>query len=592
MIQERSAVPAALRWRTEDIFASEEEWEALYTATAARLDFSAYAGRLGDAETLLACLEELNHVVRDLSRLGVYAFLRRDEDTRVAAYAALSSRVDSLEVRLAASTAFLTPELTALPEEKLQALIADPRFAAYDYTLRSILREKPHVLSPETEGVLALGGKVFGGYHDAFSMLDDADFPAPTLRVAGKELTVTHGAYGELLRSPDRVLRKKVFSAYYKTYIGLINTITALYAGNVEKDVFLSRARRYEGCLDRALSGEDVPPVVYENLLESVEAGLPLLHRYFADRKRLLGYRSMHMYDLHTPVVENAELKLPYEEAFALVKEGLAPLGEDYAALLQRAHDEGWIDVEETRGKRSGAYSISVYGLPHPYVLLNYKQTTSDIFTIAHELGHAMHSYHSERTQPQEKADYRIFVAEVASTVNEVLLLRHLLRKSTDERLKKYLLSYYLDALKGTLFRQTQFAEFEYRAHKMAEDGEPLTRESLNAVYYALNQKYYGPAVVSDPEIAYEWARIPHFYTAFYVYKYATGIVAAVSIAERIEREGAPAVQDYFRFLSSGSSDSPVELLKLAGVDLTKKEPFAAAMRSFEKTLADFEALA
>lgn len=592
MLQERSAVPAAHRWRTEDIFASEEKWEAVYAATAARLDFSAYEGHLGEEETLLACLNHTKSVVHDLAHLAVYALLRRDEDTRNAACAALSSRVESLEVRLNTATAFLTPELLALPEEKLRAMIADPRFADFDYTLRSILREKPHVLSAETEGVLALGGKVYGGYHDAFHMLDDADFPAPTLRVAGKELTVTHGAFGVLLRSSDRALRKRVFTAYYKAYMGLINTITALYTGQVEKDVFIARVRHYDGCLDSALTVEDVPAIVYENLLESVEAGLPLLHRYFADRKRLLGYRSLHMYDLHTPVVENAELKLPYEEAFALVKEGLAPLGEDYAVLLQRAHDEGWIDVEETPGKRSGAYSVSAYGLPHPYVLLNYKETTSDIFTIAHELGHAMHSYKSERAQPQAKADYRIFVAEVASTVNEVLLLRHLLRKSTDEGLKKYLLSYYLDTLKGTLFRQTQFAEFEYRAHKMAEDGEPLTRESLNEMYYGLNQKYYGPAVVSDPEIAYEWARIPHFYSAFYVYKYATGIVAAVSIAERIEREGKPAVEDYFRFLSSGGSDSPVELLKLAGVDLTKKEPFTAAMRSFEETLAAFEALA
>ncbi len=591
MAKERASVPAHLRWRTEDIFATEEEWEALYAAVSTRLDFSGYAGRLGDPAVLLSCFEELNGVVRDLSRLGVYAFMKHDEDTRDAAYTALSSRVDTLEVRLASSTAFLTPELTALPEEKLQALIADPRFADYDYTLRGILREKPHVLSRETEEVLALGGKMLGSFHDIFSMLDDADFPAPTLRVGGESVTVTHGTYGLLLRSPDRALRKKAFTAYYKAYIGLINTITATYAGNVEKDVFLSRARRYESCLARAMASEDVDTVVYENLLAGVEEGLPLLHRYFRDRKRLLGYRQMHMYDLYTPLVPNAELQLEYDEAFRLVKEGLAPLGEKYAALLDEAYTGGWIDVEETQGKRSGAYSISVFGLPHPYVLLNYKKTTGDVFTIAHELGHAMHSYHSERAQPQEKADYKIFVAEVASTVNEVLLLRHLLRTTDDRQLKKYLLSYYMDTLKGTLFRQTQFAEFEYRAHRMAEEGEPLTRESLNAVYYELNKKYYGSAVVSDEEIAYEWARIPHFYRAFYVYKYATGIVAAVSIVDRIEREGDSAVSDYFRFLSSGGSDSPVELLKLAGVDLTKKDAFTAAMRSFEEALDEFESI-
>ena len=591
MAKARASVPPSLRWRIEDIFASQQEWEALYENVATRLDFSSYEGRLADPEVLLTCLEELNAVVRDLSRLGVYAFMKRDEDTRDPAAVALNSRVETLEVTLSGNTAFLTPELTALPEQTLKDFIADKRFSDYDYTLRGLLREKPHVLSRETEQVLALSGKVMGGFHDIFGMLDNADFPAPTVRAGGKPVTVTHGTYGLLLRSPDRALRKKTFQLYYKAYAGLLNTITATYTGSVEKDVFLSRARRYESCLSRALAAEDVDPIVYENLLACVEEGLPLLHRYFADRKRLLGYRQLHMYDVYTPLVENAELQLEYEDAFRLVKEGLAPLGERYAALLDEAHDGGWIDVEETEGKRSGAYSVSVYGLPHPYVLLNYQKTTSDVFTIAHELGHAMHSYHSERAQPQEKADYKIFVAEVASTVNEVLLLRHLLRTTTDAPLRKYLLSYYMDTLKGTLFRQTQFAEFEYLSHKMAEEGKPLTRESLSDCYLALNKKYYGPAVESDPEIAYEWARRPHIYRAFYVYKYATGIIAAVSIVDRIEREGETAVADYFKFLSSGGSDSPVELLKLAGVDLTKRDAFTAAMRSFEEALAEFESL-
>ncbi|MBQ4091610.1 MAG: oligoendopeptidase F family protein, partial [Clostridia bacterium] len=289
--------------------------------------------------------------------------------------------------------------------------------------------------------------------------------------------------------------------------------------------------------------------------------------------------------------VEDAELKLDYEDAFKLVKEGLAPLGERYQELLQQAHDNRWIDVEETAGKRSGAYSSSVYGLKHPYVLLNYQKTTSDVFTIAHELGHAMHSYFSERTQPQEKADYTLFVAEVASTVNEVLLLKYLMKTTSDQKLKKYLLSYYMDMLKGTLFRQTQFAEFEYIAHSMAEKGQPLTKESLCEVYHNLNKKYYGRSVVSDDEIAYEWARIPHFYRAFYVYKYATGIITAVSIAERIYNEGQTAVDDYFKFLSSGGSDSPVELLKLAGVDLTKMDAFNSCMASFKAALEEFETL-
>ena len=404
-------------------------------------------------------------------------------------------------------------------------------------------------------------------------------------------MIVTHGTYGVLLQSDDRKVRKEAFQKYYAAFKGLINSITSVYAGNVNKNVFLSKARKYESCLDRALSAEDVKPVVYENLLKAVNSALPSLHRYVRDKKKDLGLKTMHMYEMYVPTVKEAELQLDYEDAFKLVKEGLKPLGEEYGKLLQEAHDGGWIDVEETDGKRSGAYSIGVYGLRHPYVLLNYKKTTNNVFTIAHELGHALHTYHSNKYQPQAKADYRIFVAEVASTVNEVLLLKYLLKNSDDKKLKKYLLSYYTDMIKSTLFRQTQFAEFEYAAHTMAEEGKPLTKDALNEVYYNLNKKYYGRSVVSDDEIAYEWARIPHFYNAFYVYKYATGITSAITIAERIYAEGEKAVKDYFKFLSSGGSDSPVELLKLAGVDLTKKEPFKKAMESFKLALDEYEAI-
>lgn len=591
MSMNRADVPAERKWRTEDIFATVDDWNRLYSELEGKLDFSAYEGKLTDADTLLECFERLNAVVLDLNRLSVYAYMRHDEDTRDSTFTALLSRVDMLEIELSKNTAFITPELTALPEETLRAFAADEKLADYDYTLRQIINEKPHVLSKETEEVLSQGGKVFDGFRQVFSMIDNADFPFPTIKVDGKLTKLSHGSYGVMLRSPDRRVRKSAFKAYYGAYIGLINTITAAYVGNVDKDVFLSRARKYKSCLDMAMSREDVPEIVYKNLLRSVKKGLPQLHRYYRDRKRILGLSSQHMYDIYTPVVENAELQVDYEEAFEIVKKGLAPLGERYAELLCEAHDKGWIDVEETEGKRSGAYSISVFGLAHPYVLLNYQPSTNDIFTIAHELGHAMHSYHSERAQPQEKADYRIFVAEVASTVNEVLLYHYMMNTTEDPKLKKYLLSYYMDMLKGTLFRQTQFAEFEYNAHKMAENGEPLTKDSLCELYLGLNKKYYGRSVVSDPEIAYEWARIPHFYTSFYVYKYATGIVSAVSIANRILNEGAPAVEDYFRFLSSGGSDSPVELLKLAGVDLTKMDAFNTCMASFSKALDEFESL-
>ncbi len=591
----RNDVPENRKWRTEDIFPSIEAWNECYAKLEGMLDFSKYEGKLDNADTLYECLEGMNKVALDLNKLAVYAFMRHDEDTRVSEFTALLSRVDMLEMKLSGNTAFITPELTALPEETLRAFASDPKLKDYDYTIRQIINEKPHVLSKETEAVLSQGSRVFGGFHEIYSMIDNADFPFPTVKIgsgeARREVKLSHGSYGLLLRDKDVRTRKTVFKAYYNAYIGLINTITAAYVGNVDKDVFLAKARKYNSCLDRALSSEDVSPIVYKNLLKSVKKGLPQLHRYYRDRKRALNLRKQHMYDLYMPVVEDAELELDYEDAFKLVKEGLAPLGERYGKLLEEAHDNGWIDVEETEGKRSGAYSISVFGLKHPYVLLNYQKTTNDIFTIAHELGHAMHSYHSERSQPQEKSDYRIFVAEVASTVNEVLLYKHMMKTVTDPKLKKYLLSYYMDMLKGTLFRQTQFAEFEYKAHETAEKGEPLTKDSLCEMYLELNKKYYGRSVISDPEIAYEWARIPHFYTSFYVYKYATGIISAVSIANRIINEGQSAVDDYFKFLSSGGSDSPVELLKLAGVDLTKMDAFTSCMTSFAEALDEFETL-
>ena len=591
MAKERKDVPQNRKWNTDDIFASQQEWEDMYASLEGKLDFSAYKGKLNNAETILACMEGINAVVKDLSRLSVYAFMRRDEDTRLSEFAALQSRVQMLSMKFSANVSYINPELTALPVEKLEELAADPCLKDYDYTIRGIIKGKPHVLSEEIETLLSQESRIFGGFQNIFSMINNADLPYPTIRVNGEKVRLTHGTYGLMLHSPDRRVRRAAFKAFNKVYMDLINTITATFVGNIDKDVFLSRTRKYGSCLEMALAGEDVDVQVYKNLLDSVNANLPLLHRYFKDRKKILGVKTLHMYDIYTSLVEDAEIRVDYEEAFRIVKEGLAPLGEQYGKLLQEAHDNGWIDVEETEGKRSGAYSISVFGLKHPYVLLNYQKTTGDVFTVAHELGHAMHSYFSERNQPQEKASYKIFVAEVASTVNEVLLLKHLLKNTDDVKLKKYLLSYYMDTLKGTLFRQTQFAEFEYLAHDMAEKGQPLTKDSLCSAYLDLNKKYYGASVESDPEIAYEWARIPHLYRQFYVYKYATGIVSAVSIAERILNEGQPAVDDYFRFLSSGGSDSPVELLKLAGVDLTKPDAFEACMASFKAALEEFEQL-
>jgi len=575
----------------EDIFPSVKDWNETYERTANAISFSQFAGKLGTKEGLLAYFKAEAAVAYEFERLSVYAFMKHDEDARDSEAASLMARVNDLGVKYGSETAFVTPELTALDESVLKAYIEDPDFKEYDYMLKGVLKNKPHVLSVECEQLLALGGKVYGGFKEIFGMLDNADMTYGEVTVDGKTVPLSHGMYGVLLAHKDQKVRAETFKTYYKAYINHINTLAQTYIGNVNKDIFFARARKYESCLDYALSNEDVDVKVYNNLLEAVNGALPIMHDYIKARKETLGVEELHMYDLHVPIVEGAELKLDFEDAYKLVKEGLAPLGADYVALLDKAKADRWIDVEETVGKRSGAYSIGVYGLNHPYVLLNYQPTTHDVFTIAHELGHAMHTYHSNKFQPYAKADYKIFVAEVASTVNEVLLLKHILKTCTDVKLKKYLLSYYMDMIRTTLFRQTMFAEFEYLAHSQAEAGTPITKDSMNATYLELNKKYYGESVVHDEEIAYEWARIPHFYRAFYVYKYSTGIISAISIAERIYNEGETAVKDYFKFLSSGGSDSPVELLKLAGVDLTQKTAFESAMQSFKSTLEEFKKL-
>lgn len=587
----RNSVPENLKWNVKHIYETQNDWDADYAWVESNSDFSRFQGKLSDINAVIECFKALDGVYYVLEKLYVYASMRRDEDTRNNEFKALISKAQTLLVKISSDTSFIVPELTSLDEKTLLKYANSKDLADHDYEIKCILKKKKHVLSPETEKVLALGGQVLGGFREIFGMINNADLDFPTIEVNGEKVKVTHGAYGVYLRNDDRAVREEVFKKYYQSFEKLLNTITATYSGNVNKNVFIARARNYESCLDMALAGEDVNKVVYENLIESVHDNFDLLHRYTSQKKKALGLSEMHMWDVYVPIVDDAEIKLDYESAFKLVKKGLAPLGEDYQMLLQTAHDDGWIDVLETTGKRSGAYSTGVYAFKHPYVLLNYQETTSDVFTIAHELGHAMHTYFSNKNQPKGKADYTIFVAEVASTVNEVLLLKYLLKTSPDARLRKYLLSYYTDMIKSTLFRQTMFAEFEYVAHSSAEKGTPLTSDYLCDVYSKLNESYYGEDVVSDKEISWEWARIPHFYNAFYVYKYATGIISAVTIAERILNEGEVAVKDYKKFLSSGGSDSPVELLKIAGVDLTDKNVYNVAMKSFKDALDEFDSI-
>ncbi len=578
------------KWAVEEIYSTPEQWNIEYTELSKQIDFEKYKGKLGEKQNFIACMKEQERLSRKLEKLSVYAMMKHDENTKDAFFDSLSSKITALGAKFAHASAFIGPELTVLDESVLKSYIQDKELSEFDYYLKGVLKEKEHVLSEEEEKLLALSTEAMGSFRDVFTKIDNADLPLGEVKHGKERIPLSHGTYGVIMHGEDRALRKKTFNQYYGAYLSLINSISATYYGNVKKGVFYTKARKFSSTLERALFGEDVDKVVYDNLIKTTHKALPLLHKYMAEKKRLLGYKKMYMYDVYVPVIEGAELKLEYEDAYDLVVNGLSVLGEEYKELLLKAKNERWIDVFEGDGKRSGAYSVCVYDT-HPYVLLNYQKTTHDVFTIAHEMGHSIHSYFSNRTQPYAKADYRIFVAEVASTVNEVLLIRHLLATEKDKKLKKYLLSYLLEMIRTTLFRQTQFAEFEQFAHQTVEKGEPLTKENLSEEYLRLNKAYYGRSVVSDGNIKYEWARIPHFYRAFYVYKYATGIISALAIADRILTEGERAVKDYFEFLSSGGSDSPVQLLKIAGVDLTSKKPFEQAFKVFKDTLEQFKSL-
>lgn len=587
---ERKEVKTELTWNVYEIYPDDEHWEKAAEELNTKLDFSEFSGKLGDKTTLLKFLKKNDEVLMQLDLLVGYSTLKRDEDTRVAKYNAYCGKIDMLYSRYCAETAFFEPEMAAFDERYLSELISDKDFAAYDYRIKLLIKRKKHVVSEKEEKLVALASETLGSFYDIFSMIDNADLPLPEIEYEGKTRKITHGLYGLILHSTDREKRAEVYKKYYSAYIGLINTITANYYGNVKKDVFLSKVYNFDSCLAHALYNEDVDKAVYENLLESVSSNCNVMHRYIADRKKILNVDNLYFYDVYAPLVGDVEIKFSYDEAYEYVINGLSVLGKEYQQLLRRGHDERWIDVEETDGKRNGAYSAPIYGV-HPYVLLNYQPTLTDVFTIAHEMGHSLHTYFSQKNQPFAKSDYKIFVAEVASTVNEVLLLKYMLSNAKDDNLKKYLLNYYLDSMRATLHRQTMFAEFEYEAHRMVEEGKPLTRENLCELYAGIGKKYYGNDIEHDYEISTEWCRIPHFYSSFYVYKYATGIIAAINIVNRIMTLGETAVKDYFKFLSGGSSTDPVSLLKLAGVDLSEKAPFDFAMKEFENTLVEFEKL-
>lgn len=584
----RSEVKERLKWKIEDIFTTDKEWEAAFEKVQKSLNFSKYAGKLGDKDMLYKFLKEEEEFDKLFDKVAVYAHLRRDEDLGNAAYGKNYSKVGALIAKYSTELAFFEPEMASLDEKYLNSLIKDERFSDYKYMLKRIIARKPHVLSEAEERLIGMSGEIYNSFYETFCAVDNVNLPLPEIEYSGEKTKLSHGLYGVILHSENRKEREEAYKKYYAAYISLIDTITAIYYGNVKKDVFLSKAYKYNSCLEHALFNEDVERAVYENLLSAVNGNLHAMHRYVADRKKILGYDKLYFYDIYAPLVQGVEFKLSYDEAYEYVLRGLAPLGEEYCKLLKKGYDERWIDVEETEGKVNGAYSAGCTGV-HPFVLLNYTSTVNDVFTIAHEMGHSLHTWFSTHNQPYVTSNYTIFVAEVASTVNEVLLLKFMLSQAKDENFRKYLLNYYLDSMRATLHRQTMFAEFEYEAHNLVENGEPLTKENLCELYAGIGKKYYGEEIEHDYEISCEWARIPHFYRSFYVYKYATGITAAINIAKRILTEGESAVKDYFKFLSGGSSTDPVSLLKLAGVDLSTKAPYEVAMREFEETLAEFE---
>ena len=582
----RNQIEDKYKWDLTPMFASDEKWQEEFDALSAKLPMlDEYAGRLDCEENILACLKLSDELSASYGELYVYAYQRRDEDAGVAKYCAMCDKIDALGVKFGEKSAYITPELTALDGEFLLALSRKEEFADYDYQLCEIVRRKQHTLSAAEEKLLAGVGLFSDGFHDAFNMFDSLDVKFKPVRDEdGRRVEMSHGVYSKLLSSSDRKVRKAAFNSMFAAYGDMLHTVGQLYAGNVKKDWFFARARKYPDCLTRAMSGENVPRVVYDNLIKSVHGGLKYLHGYMGWRAEKMGLAKLHMYDLHVPVVSEYKLSVSYEEACEIVKKALAPLGEEYLSHIREAMENRWIDVYENKGKRTGAYSWGTYR-SHPYVLLNYNGTAHDVFTIAHELGHSMHSYYSDKNQPSSKAQYEIFVAEVASTVNEVLLLKYMLEHSRDEQEREYLLTYYLDMFRTTLFRQTQFAEFEEKAHALAEKDMPVTCDALNEEYLKINKLYYGKNVVSDKQIAWEWARIPHFYRSFYVYKYATGLTSAVSIARGILSGGEKEKEGYMKFLSAGGSMPPVEILKLAGVDLTTEVPFENAMREMADTL-------
>lgn len=590
----RSQVPEEFTWNLKDMFPSDEAWLAEYEALKALPEqLAAYKGRLGEsAETLLAYLRLDDEISLRLNKLYGYASCAADQDTGNSFYQDLRGKAMSVLTAVSSASAFAAPEIMALSDDTLALFtVAQPELEIYRRPLYRIRRRAAHILSPAEEALLAAAGELADVPDNIGGIFRNADlkFP-PAVDSQGAEHPLTAGSYVPLMESPDRALRRSAFEMLYSRIGEFKNTAAATLDGQFKQLRFFANARKYPNTLAASLDRTEVPEQVYLSLIEAVHANLDKMYRFVSLRKRLLGLEELHMYDVYAPIVPDAAVKIPFEEAKATVLEALQVLGEDYVGYLKEGFANRWIDVYENEGKRSGAYSSGT-GRPHPYVLLNQKDTMDSMFTLAHEMGHALHSYYSCKNQPVCTSDYVIFVAEVASTCNEVLLMRHLLSRTQDRSRRAYLINHFLDKFKGTIYRQTMFAEFELMMGRMAEAGQTLTADALSEKYLALNELYFGPDMVSDPQIALEWARIPHFFYDYYVFQYATGFSAAVAIANRILTEGESAVADYKRFLSGGGSADPIALLKIAGVDMSSPAPVNSALELFGQLVDEMEAL-
>jgi oligoendopeptidase F len=590
----RNEVTQNFKWKLEDLYDNTEAWKQDYDKLKASISkISSFKDNIGkSSDSLLECLKFNDEISKITEKVYVYANMKLHEDTSNALYQGLADQAQSLMVNLSSASSFIIPEILSIEDKTLAQFIAsNNELNVYTQYLNNITRQKSHVLSPQIEEILAQAGDIADAADNIFSMFNNADIKFADIKdEQGNDVELTKGRYVSFLESNDARVRHDAFEALYSSYSSQKNTLAATFSANVKKDSFFAKVRKYSSSLEAALDNSNIPMDVYTNLIDTVHKNMPIMHRYVSVRKKLLGLDELHMYDLYAPMVKDVDMKFSYDMAKQKVVEGLSPMGEEYLSILKSGYENGWIDVYENQGKRSGAYSWGAYGT-HPYVLLNHEDNLNSVFTLAHEMGHAMHSYYSDATQPYIYAGYKIFVAEVASTVNEALLMDYMI-KNTDEKYKKaYLINHFLEQFRGTLFRQTMFAEFEMITHNMVEQGEALTVEALCSIYHKLNETYFGSGITIDAAIDMEWARIPHFYNAFYVYQYATGYSAAIALSQKIIKEGKPAVDAYTSFLKGGSSDYPINLLKKAGVDMTTAEPIEKALKVFEQLLDQIETL-